>query len=91
MQFVVLIFVGLFMLSTTPVIMAMVQESYPENRSLANGIYMSLSFVIRSVAVVAVGMLGDHFGLRTAFMASAAMMFLGFPFVFGLPKKKEGL
>ena len=35
-----LLLMGFVALSVTPVIMALVQESAPENRALANGIYM---------------------------------------------------
>ena len=82
----VLLLVGLTMLSTTPVLMAMVQERAPGSRALANGIFMALNFVITSLAVVVVGTLGDHFGLRSAYYVSLVMMLLGLPFVFMLPR-----
>jgi FSR family fosmidomycin resistance protein-like MFS transporter len=64
----------------------LVQESTPDNRALANGLYMALSFVIRSLAVVALGVLGDLYSLRLAFAASAAIPLLGLPLVFALPQ-----
>jgi len=86
-QFPLLLMLGFISLSVSPVIMALVQESFPENRALANGVYMALSFILRSVVVVALGRLGDLFGLRLAFTASGAiMLLLGLPFVFLLPK-----
>jgi FSR family fosmidomycin resistance protein-like MFS transporter len=85
-----LVLTGFTALAVTPVVMAIVQESVPENRALANGIYMSLSFGIRSVAVVIMGVLGDLFGLRMAFTASAVLVLLGLPILFLLPGKPSG-
>jgi FSR family fosmidomycin resistance protein-like MFS transporter len=84
-RFILLLVLGLSGLSVTPVIMAMVQESCPENRALANGLYMSLSFLIRSGIVVVVGAMGDMWGMRTSFLACALITLLGLPFLLFLP------
>jgi FSR family fosmidomycin resistance protein-like MFS transporter len=76
---------GFFALSPTPVLMAWVQESYLENRALANGVYMAMGFIIRAVVVVILGRVGDLVGLRQGFMYSAIIMMLGVPLVFLLP------
>lgn len=81
-QLVTLLFVGLTMLSTTPVIMALVQERARESRALANGIYMALNFVVTSLATLSVGLIADAFGLRIAYYASIAIMLAGIPFLF---------
>lgn len=81
-----LLFLGLTLLSTIPVLMALVQERTPGGRALANGIFQALNFVITSLAVVLVGTVADRFGLRTAYLASALVMLAGLPFVFLLPK-----
>jgi FSR family fosmidomycin resistance protein-like MFS transporter len=86
-RFPALLVLGLTALSVTPVLMAVVQESVPDNRALANGMFMALNFGIRAGAVIVVGMLGDLFGLRLAFTVSAFMPLLGVPFVFLLPGK----
>jgi FSR family fosmidomycin resistance protein-like MFS transporter len=83
-----LLMMGFMLISTTPVVMAVVQENFPRNRALANGVYMCLSFVLRSVVVVFVGVLGDWLGLRNAFVISAAALLAGLPFVFMLPKDR---
>jgi MFS transporter, FSR family, fosmidomycin resistance protein len=70
---------GFFSLSTTPVIMAIVQECYPENRSMANGLYMALSFVIRSIIMVLFGVISDAVGLPSTFLLSAVLLLLGLP------------
>ena len=88
LRFPLLLLLGFTSLSVTPVIMALVQESFPENRSLANGIYMSLNFVLRSGVVVIVGAIGDLFGMRLAFFVSAGLTLLGLPFVLRLPTRR---
>jgi FSR family fosmidomycin resistance protein-like MFS transporter len=88
LRFPLLLLLGFTSLSVTPVIMALVQESFPENRSLANGIYMSLNFVLRSAVVVVVGAMGDMFGMRLAFFVSAGLTLLGLPFVVRLPTRR---
>ena len=68
--------------------MALVQESFPQSRSLANGMYMALSFLIQSGAVLLLGALADRFGLRLAFAVSAAVPLLGLPFLRLLPQRR---
>ena len=58
-RIVFVIIAGFFTISTSPVFMALSQESCPQNRALANGIYNSLSFAIRSLAVILLGAIGD--------------------------------
>ncbi len=87
--FPVLLLAGFTLLSISPVIMALVQESFPENRAFANGVYMAVSFLVRSAAAVFVGMLGDAFGLRWAFSISAIVMWAGVPLVFMLPRRPK--
>jgi FSR family fosmidomycin resistance protein-like MFS transporter len=85
-QITILPFMGIALLSTTPVIMAMVQESYPDNRALANGVFMAMSFIIRAVVIVILGGLGDLFGLRQGFVISSVLMLIGIPLIWLLPR-----
>jgi FSR family fosmidomycin resistance protein-like MFS transporter len=80
-----LLLIGFAALSIGPVIMALVQETSPESRALANGVYMALSFVIRSVVIVLVGAMGDLFSLRIAFATSGVVTLLGLPLILFLP------
>jgi FSR family fosmidomycin resistance protein-like MFS transporter len=89
LRFPLLLVMGLTALSVTPVIMALVQESFPENRALANGVYMALNFLIRSGAVVIVGAMGDLWGMRPSFMVCALVMLLGLPFLLLLPVRQR--
>ena len=85
-----LILVGFFGLSITPVLMAIVMESYPEQRSFSNGVYMTINFVLSALAVLLVGFLADLVNLRFAFMVSAGMLPLGLIFIRSLTKLKDG-
>jgi FSR family fosmidomycin resistance protein-like MFS transporter len=78
---------GFFSLSTTPVIMALVQESYPENRAMANGVYMALSFIIRSLVLVIFGAISDWVGFSNAYILSALLLIMGLPVISKLPAK----
>jgi FSR family fosmidomycin resistance protein-like MFS transporter len=85
----ILVAIGMAGLSTRTVLMASVQENYPENRALANGIYLALTFVLESGAAPILGALGDLFGLPAAFTASAVIALLGVPLIFLLPRKQS--
>ncbi len=91
MQIPLLILLGVFVISVVPVIMAVVLENAPENRSLVNGFYMAMSFILTSLAVVLVGFLSDILDLRYTFMISAGLLPLGLPFIFMLPKSKKNI
>jgi FSR family fosmidomycin resistance protein-like MFS transporter len=80
---------GFTLLSVQPVAMAVVYESFPENRAFANGIYMALGFGISSGSALLLGVMGDSFGLWQAYLISAVVMILGFPLVLFLPKKRK--
>ncbi len=84
----VLLLLGAALPGTQVVLMAVVQENCPDNRALATGIYHSVAFITEAGAAVAVGALGDLFGLRPAFSISAIVMLLGLFFVLRLPGKR---
>jgi FSR family fosmidomycin resistance protein-like MFS transporter len=90
LRYLVLAALGLALFSFGPVIMALVQEQFPENRALANGIYLSIAFVIRSAAIVAVGAIGDAVGLGWAFAVATGLIVVGIPVVFLLPPRPTG-
>ncbi len=72
-----LLLAGFSGLSTTPVILAMVQESQPGHRSVANGIFMVLAFAVRSLAVLLMGWMIDGWGMRNVFLTVPAFTLLG--------------
>lgn len=87
LQFLLLLGMGFFAISITPVVMALVQENAPQNRAFINGIYMALNFAIRSLIIVVVGMLGDWLGMRMAFILSAGLALLAIPFAYWMPER----
>jgi MFS transporter, FSR family, fosmidomycin resistance protein len=87
LQFVMLVGTGMTAFLANPAFLTMVQNRFGQNRALANGLYMSSSFILRSLAVVIVGMLADRFGLRAVFTASTFFSLLALPLILILPKK----
>ena len=82
---------GITMLSTAPVIMAVVLENAGDNLAAANGTYFMISFAARAMILLVVGALGDSIGLRAAFYWCAGFAMLGLPFVLLLPKSRSRL
>ncbi|MCA9920316.1 MAG: MFS transporter, partial [Anaerolineales bacterium] len=80
-----LIGLGLTAISPTPVIMAIVQDSFPEHRALANGIYIGLNFLVRGLGIWLIGFMADRVGLTTAFVWGAVVALLTLPGVWFLP------
>ncbi len=87
LRVVMLIGIGLSAFIANPAFLAMVLGRFSRNRSLANGVYMSSSFILRSVVVVLVGALADRFGMRPVFAGSALAALAAVPIILRLPKK----
>lgn len=85
MRLVILMLMGLTAPATRTVLMALVQENCPNNRAMANGMYLAISFVLESGSAVVMGALGDLFGLSTAFLLSGVILLLGSPLARLLP------
>jgi FSR family fosmidomycin resistance protein-like MFS transporter len=83
----ILMLIGITAPATRTVLMALVQESCPNNRAMANGMFLAISFILESGSAVIVGALGDIFGLRTAFLLSAVILLVGSPLVRLLPPR----
>jgi FSR family fosmidomycin resistance protein-like MFS transporter len=84
-----LILLGFTALSTGPVLLALVQDQFPSNRAVANGVYITMSFLLRSLASLLVGVAGDAFGLRSVFSGSALIALISIPAIYTLPKPKK--
>lgn len=85
--FAALVLVGFSLLSTTPVMLALVQENAGSSPSAANGFFIMISFIARSAVVVLVGFIADQIGLRATYFLSALMGLVSIPFVLKLPHK----
>jgi FSR family fosmidomycin resistance protein-like MFS transporter len=91
-QVAMLPLIGLSLLAVPPVLMAVVQERFPQSRALANGVYLSMNFAVRSIAAIAYGAFGDTFGLTTSMYIAAAAMFAGLPVIWLIsPAANTGL
>ena len=73
----VLLSYGFVSISAGPVFLALIQDHFPENRAVSNGLYISMNFLLRSLVMVLVGVAGDAVGLRTAFLGSAVLSLCG--------------
>jgi FSR family fosmidomycin resistance protein-like MFS transporter len=87
LRVVALLVVGFTLLSTTPVMLALIQENARRSPAAANGLFMMTSFMARSAVVVVVGFIADRIGLNATYLISAGMGLLGIPFVLMLPAK----
>ncbi|MCD6577025.1 MAG: MFS transporter [Anaerolineaceae bacterium] len=76
-------------LMVLPIAMAVVHQSFPENRSLANGLYLALVFGINALSGVVTGYMYDQIGGQQTFLWSGWIAFLGIPFIFLLPNEKK--
>ena len=86
-----LLLVGFSTLSTGPLFLALVQDHLPNNRAVGNGLYLSISFVLRSVALVIVGAGGDLIGLGATFFWGAIISLFAIPVIILLPKPTEAI
>ena len=85
-------FLGILSISSLmvlPVGLAIVHRSFPENRSLANGLYLALLFAINAISGVVTGFMYDQIGGQQTFLWSGWAAFLGIPFIFMLPREKK--
>jgi MFS transporter, FSR family, fosmidomycin resistance protein len=89
LQLALLVLLGFSTLAGLPILMVVIQESFPEQRSYANGFYMAGNFVLNSGAMLLVGWLGDVIGLNRAFLWSAIFSLVSLPVLMMLPGKNN--
>jgi len=77
---------GFFLLSVTPVILAMVMDIDSKHSVFLSSIFMFISFVSASFTALFVGVMSDWVGLINTYKISAAIAFLAIPVVFILRK-----
>lgn len=87
--FLLLVALGLTAISPTPVLLALIQDYFPENRAMANGLFLAMSFLIRALGVWTVGLVADGYGLSSAYLWSGLFALVCIPAVFFLPTKAE--
>jgi FSR family fosmidomycin resistance protein-like MFS transporter len=89
LQIIALAILGISMMLILPVAMATVQENFPENRSLANGIYLAFLFAINASTGILTGYMYDQFNGFITFLASGLIALLGIPFIYLLPNYEK--
>lgn len=87
LSFVFLVLLGLFVFAPGPVLLALVQDREKDKPMFANSIYMTISFVTASIAVVCAGFIGDWVGLEQTYKISAFLAVGAIPFVLMLKTK----
>ncbi len=86
-QIPLLLIIGFFMIASTPVLLAFVNEIDTEHQSLINGVFMTLNFLISGLGTIAVGFLSDLFGLEATYIITPALGLLAIPFIWKLKAK----
>ena len=82
-----LFIMGFPLFAVGPVLLALVQDIETDRPAFINGIYITISFILSSLAIVLVGKLGDIIGLDVTFRISAGLAFGSVPFVLMLSPK----
>lgn len=75
-----LLLLGLSAFSTTPVILALIQKSRFRYPSIANGLYMTINFMLSSTMILFAGALSDAIGIESTFNWCALCSLIGLPF-----------
>lgn len=89
LQLIILLITGFSLLSTTPVMLAMIQEYSVDGSSAANGVFMMISFLARSAVVVLVGFVADLLGLEQTFILCGFVGITAIPFVLAIESVKK--
>lgn len=82
---------GVLIFASSPIILAVVQDTGTARPAFVNSLFMTLSIVISGLAALFIGGMGDHFGLDFTFKISAAMAGLAIPFVLLLPRGRTNI
>ncbi len=85
----VLLLLGFASLAPQPVLLALVQDQFSQNRATANGFYMSMSFLVRFLALNLLGLAGDAWGLRNTFYMSGFISLIAILGILMLPKRSK--
>lgn len=77
LQIPVLLLIGFFEIAALPVLMALVQDGFVEDRAFINGLFLSINFVGTSLAIPLVGRLADLYDFQTTFQLAGWLLPLG--------------
>ncbi len=87
MMFPVLLLLGFFLISSTPVLLALIMDIDSEHQAFLSGVFMFISFISTSITALFVGILSDFIGLVDTYKVASLLAFLAIPFVLILKRK----
>ena len=79
-----LVLLGITAFSSTPVLLSLVQKHGFSSPATANGIYMTINFMLSSLSVLLAGAVSDMVGIGMTFKLCAACSWVGLPCVWML-------
>ncbi len=85
-QIVVLMVLGFFILSTTPVLLSLVTNIRTSHPAFVSGVFMTVSFIIGALAILLTGIISDFIGLENSFKLATLLSAGSLPFIFLLRK-----
>jgi FSR family fosmidomycin resistance protein-like MFS transporter len=85
-QFITLVFLGIVLYATSPVLLAMVLEQGSDQPAMMNAGFTTINFTTNALAVIFTGVLGDVLGLETTLHIAAFLGIGAIPTVFILKK-----
>ena len=80
-----LITTGVLIFASSPILLAVVQDTNTSRPAFINSLFMTLSIIISGLAALFIGSMGDHFGLELTFKISAGLAAISIPFVWLFP------
>ena len=83
----ILVLSGFFLFSSTPVLLAIINEYKSEHPSFVNGLFMTMNFISGAGSVMIIGALSDWLGFAATYKISAFLGLLSLFFVLRLEKK----
>ena len=86
-MFPLLMLLGFFIISSTPVLLALIMDFDSEHQAFLSGVFMFITFVSSSVTALFVGILSDYIGLIDTYKVASALAFLAIPFVLILRRR----
>ena len=79
--------VGFTAFSSSPVLLALIQKRGFQYPAIANGLFMTINFMLSSIMVLFAGKCSDIIGIESMFQWFAVLSFIGIPFLFLLDEE----
>lgn len=80
-SFLLILLLGFFLFSFTPVLLAIVNESKTAFPTFLNGIFMTINFITSALAVAMIGYSADFISLESTYIVSSLLGLATIPFV----------